>query len=1524
MLNKRSLLMIVLCISMILLLSVLIFSIDDSNEVLFQAFYWEIGDMGDSEAQDLWKLLAERAVEFADAGFTAIWMPPAHKAWQGVHDIGYGVYDIWDLGEFKQPADPNYTTVRTRYGTRKELEEALSALKDAGLSVYYDVIFNHRIGADRTERIRLSSDSPNLAGEEIEAWTYFEFDGRQVYYSRANEFMWDHNVFDSVDYDDSRNQNGIFLFENKEWDNTYGIPYLMGANVHYQNEDVVHEMKEWGRWILSDIGFDGFRLDASKHIDSTFIDSWVNNLQDSSDSDIFFVAEAWEGDLDSLIGYVHHLNNDQVNFFDFPLRSAFEEMRDGRLDMRELGERGLLNHPDYGDRAVSFVDNHDTDRESNEYVRAIDNRKLQAYSYILMHEKGLPTIYWRDYYLADMKDALDDLIAARRRFAYGPGRVAENTTKDTFAYLREGSDMIEDSGLVLLLSMGENERRNEETEVLFTYQAGIDLSSVHLAGTFNNWSSDSTEMLEVEDRVYQVTLSLPPGRYEYKFVIDGFRWIRPRDAENYTDDGFGGQNAVINVLESNEEISDSNFLNYIEQVDDSEQEARKNLISMEINSTQANTVFFDYTGNVEGTVETDSKGIGEFKVRNSSEKGWSVWVPLSAKDLEGDNTVSTAKDSEIPENHVRVHYKHDQDTYEEWGLWIWGDVVKPSEAIASWPDGAYPFSDKNIGYAGAYIDIEVEENARQINFLAVNMETTEQTADMNVPNIRNNQLFFRRGDDEVYTNPYYLTEDGIRTGELLSESIELRFTSTDSLTKEDLFNIKVKNKEGSEITIEELFIIDGELVILKGDFDPGLAPYTLRYKEDTIEVNAGWRLIDDLYAYDGKLGAELLEDGSARLKLWSPGADNVLVVLYDKEDQYQIVADNIAMTLGDKGVWQVFLNEENTGIDDLGAYFYHYKIERDGDIKLALDPYAKSMASWNSDPDDSEKTYPVGKAAIVDPSNIGPELDYAEIEGFENRVDAIIYEIHVRDFTSDPKIADDLNSQFATFEAFVDKLDYIEELGVTHIQLLPVMSYFWGDELANDQRMLEYSSSGNNYNWGYDPHSYFSLSGMYSENPEDPELRIKEFKKLIDEIHSRGMGVILDVVYNHTARVTIFEDLLANYYHFMDADGSTRTSFGGGRLGTTHHMSRRILLDSITYWVEEFKLDGFRFDMMGDHDAETIQMAYDKAKELNPKIIMLGEGWRTFVGDENAGDIMPADQDWMQYTDSVGVFSDEFRNELKSGFGNEGQPRFITGGARNIEQIFDNLKAQAHNFKTTDPGDVVQYIAAHDNLSLHDVIAVSIQKDPDYHQEEIQKRIRLGNTMLLTAQGTAFIHAGQEYGRTKQFRAETDEAPYKSHKGIDENGEPFTYPYFIHDSYDSTDIINKFDWSKVRGEGIHRETMKYTKGLIELRRSTDAFRLSNFDLINSNVSLITSDDIRSIDLLIAYRAESSGGEAYYVFINADDKQRAISLDFDLRNAEVIVDAKEAGIEPIRKPSGFELYSDSIILDGLTAVILRSN
>ncbi|WP_423190162.1 pullulanase [Alkalibacterium sp. f15] len=788
----------------------------------------------------------------------------------------------------------------------------------------------------------------------------------------------------------------------------------------------------------------------------------------------------------------------------------------------------------------------------------------------------------------------------------------------------------------------------------------------------------------------------------------------------------------------------------------------------------------------------------------------------------------------------------------------------------------------------------------------------------------------RKGDDIIYTYPHHTSNITIIGAEIISENqMKVFFDSAKLFKKEDIrTSLEVINGHGEVLAIESISINnDRKNMILESTFNMHNAPFTVRSEDNEVSAYRGWRFKDSHYAYDGELGARLHEDGTATLRVWSPSAEVVRVILYDKEDQTRVVKDDLRMKAIGSGVWEVFLNKNNTGLANMRGYFYHYEIEREGKSVLALDPYARSLAAWDStDPDNQ-----IAKAAIVSPETIGPELNYAEIEGYEKREDAVIYEIHIRDFTSDPSIDEQLESRFGTFSAFVEKLDYIKSLGVTHVQLLPVMSFYFINEFKNDERMLHYASNGTNYNWGYDPQSYFALTGRYSEEPENPEKRIEEFKNLIDAIHQSGMGVILDVVYNHTASVHIFEDLEPNYYHFMDKDGKPKESFGGGRLGTTHAMSRRILVDSIVNWTKEYKVDGFRFDMMGDHDAESIQIALDEAEKLNPDILIIGEGWRTFVGDEDSEDVMPADQDWIQHTDGVSSFSDDFRNELKSGFQNEGEPCFITGGPRSIQRIYDNLIAHPHNFTATDPGDVVPYIGAHDNLTLHDVIAQSIQKDPEYHQEEIHRRIRLGNLMLLTAQGIPFIHAGQEFGRTKQFRdarfterVPDTKTPDRSIFMTDKEGEPFVYPYFIHDSVYSTDAVNQFDWNKATNKKdypINTLTQSYTTGLIQLRKSTDAFRKGKMEEIAEMVSLVDVPEVESEDLVIVYRAEDGNGDSYLVVVNADNKERTLTLDSVLTNGYVLVDAKQAGTRPIDDPKGVAVSGNTVTLDALTASVL---
>ncbi|MCB1644731.1 MAG: hypothetical protein KDI36_04725 [Pseudomonadales bacterium] len=643
------------------------------------------------------------------------------------------------------------------------------------------------------------------------------------------------------------------------------------------------------------------------------------------------------------------------------------------------------------------------------------------------------------------------------------------------------------------------------------------------------------------------------------------------------------------------------------------------------------------------------------------------------------------------------------------------------------------------------------------------------------------------------------------------------------------------------------------------------------------------------------LGVTFNGPGSADFSLWAPTAQAVRLQLFGSASAVAPIA-RIPLIRDGSGTWRTRVSAADSGLSDLAGLSYQYLV----DGRPVLDPYAKSMAVTRGGV--------TGRAGIVDLNRFSIS-GFANIAGYNKREDAIIYEMHVRDFTVDPDIENTLNGhRFGTYLSFIQRLGYLRNLGVTHIQLLPVMAFYYGDEQSASRREWAWKSGASNYNWGYDPHSYFAPTGMYASDPADPQARVDELKQLIEAIHDHGMGVILDVVYNHHPVASILDDIEPGYYYRDRND-----SFAGIDLATERPLVRKLITDSVTYWTREYKVDGFRFDLMGLIDQATMAEAYKAVSRINQATLFLGEGWRMYQGPTQK----MADQDWVTEQNFAAVFSDEIRDLIKSGYSDEGAPRFITGGAQNIRHLFNNLMGRPSvNLVADDPGDLVQYVAAHDNLTLHDVIAVATGLNPyaPKQEEEILKRQKLANLLVLTSQGIAFLHGGQEYGRTKRWRG--DEIPTDSHTTT-------TGITYIHNSYDSPDIVNFFDWSRVDDPGPARDAMLYTRGLILLRRSTDAFRLGTAEKVARQTSLIESPDVHEYDHVIAYTAKSEHGDAYHVFVNADSQPRLLRTAQDFSHAEILVDGIDAGTEKLDQPTGVEVTAEYIRLQPLTGAILRT-
>jgi alpha-amylase len=405
------------------------------NGTMLQAFHWY--SPGDGT---VWTDLSARAPQLAAAGFTALWLPPASKGMSGALDVGYGTYDLYDLGEFDQKG-----SIRTKYGTRAEYLRAIQAARAVGLQVYADTVLNHRLGGDAIETTRATpfarEDRFHATGpqREVDVHTHFSFPGRRPKHS---DFEWHWRHFDAVDWDErTRDGSSVYLLDGKRFDDQVGFEngnyaFLLGCDVDFESAEVRDEIERWGKWYLDTTGADGFRLDALKHISAWFFPVWLDSMERHAGKDLFVVGEYWTPDLGALHGYLDAMGG-RMAVFDVPLHFNFHRASTsgGYFDMRKILEGTLMQQRPT--QAVTFVDNHDS-----QPLQALESVvepwfKPLAYALILLRAEGYPCVFQADYAGADYEDwgrdghryrvqmashrfLIDKFLHARRYHAHGP------------------------------------------------------------------------------------------------------------------------------------------------------------------------------------------------------------------------------------------------------------------------------------------------------------------------------------------------------------------------------------------------------------------------------------------------------------------------------------------------------------------------------------------------------------------------------------------------------------------------------------------------------------------------------------------------------------------------------------------------------------------------------------------------------------------------------------------------------------------------------------------------------------------------------------------------------------------------------------------------------------------------------------------------------------------------------------------------------------------------------------------------
>lgn len=446
------------------------------NGAMMQYFHWYTPADG-----SLWKQLAEKAEQLAEAGITSLWLPPAYKGASGGHDVGYGVYDLFDLGEFDQKG-----SVRTKYGTRDEYLAAIKAVQKAGMRVYADVVFNHKLGADEAEEFSATPFNPNNRHEPIgemqtiKAWTHFNFPGRNNKYSELKWHWWHFNAADYNALDDQT--DAIYLFEGKTFDDSVDLDkgnfdYLMGCNLDINNPDVQKELFHWGEWYLETTGVDGFRFDATKHVKSDFFLDWLNHIRQHSNKKLFAVGEYWSGNSEAL---KHFLKVTEGNMMLFDVNLHYNFARAGKkgkdFNMQTIFDNTLVK--DHPTLAVTLVSNHDTQPlQSLESVVEAWFKPL-AYALILLRKNGYPCIFAADYDGANYKDKgkdgneyeihmpshkwmIDNFLKARRDHAWGEQHDYFDHP-NCVGWTRTGNEE-NPGGMAVLLSNGEEGKKHMET-----------------------------------------------------------------------------------------------------------------------------------------------------------------------------------------------------------------------------------------------------------------------------------------------------------------------------------------------------------------------------------------------------------------------------------------------------------------------------------------------------------------------------------------------------------------------------------------------------------------------------------------------------------------------------------------------------------------------------------------------------------------------------------------------------------------------------------------------------------------------------------------------------------------------------------------------------------------------------------------------------------------------------------------------------------------------------------------------------
>ena len=814
---------------------------------------------------------------------------------------------------------------------------------------------------------------------------------------------------------------------------------------------------------------------------------------------------------------------------------------------------------------------------------------------------------------------------------------------------------------------------------------------------------------------------------------------------------------------------------------------------------------------------------------------------------------------------LTIHYQRPAGDYENWNVYLWRNDDAAGKDQEVDPNGFKFESDDAFGKVAKIkvtgmkpfknLGIIIRKGAWTAKDIGVDRFIEKFDANGNA------EIWLIQGDATIYTSSPSVVDainmashDTLRSiTVLLSRRVAVsplpNFSVTlggTTLTPTSVVPGVTTSKGAIEFTLNF-----GADLTIGGDYKVGLTGFGDRGV--TVGKVMGSKEFESMFTYTGDDLGNTYSKAKTDFRVWAPTASDMMLVSYGKSASNMInIGTEIPMTKSTAGTWTASITGDQNGL------IYTYKAKHGTSWNEAVDPYVRAT------------TVNGGRGVVVDMDALMP-AKVAPKPAFSGKpTDAVFYELHVRDASIDPSsgVTPANRGKFLGLTEVGTKtpnkkaptvLSGIKDLGVTHVQLLPLYDFASIDETQK-----------NEYNWGYDPQNYNVPEGSYSSDPEDPTKRIVELRTAISAMHAQGLRVIMDVVYNHVASASSFsmELLVPGYFFRTTPEGALANGTGcGNEVASERAMARKFIVDSAKFWATEYGFDGFRFDLMGILDVETMNQVRAELTKIDPTILVIGEGW-------NMGDVLPSDQRANQTNASkmpgISHFNDTIRDGVKGSVFNHSDTGYAQGKLSAISAVRSGIVGQVAYDATAgggwgavEPGVSVNYVEAHDNMTLFDKLLASM---PRASAAERQRVFALSSSIAILAQGLPFIHAGQEFMRTK---------------GGDDN------------SYKSGDKVNAIKWNQ---RVTHASMTSYFKGLVQLRQAHPAFRMSSSADVKANLTFLPAPSS-----VIAYslNGKAVGDSWSQIVVAHNPNKRAVTIKLPARGEwKIVVQGQKAGVKTL--------------------------